>query len=157
MISLIRPAYDFLVKFAKKTFGLRQKEADLAQSEADAAEASRLEEAEIRRKARIIARTEAAAGRAVGVDVAAIAQGRPLDFSQDAFLGAWFVSLNSDPKKLTEKFEKTTNLEMLNAYRATCGEVLICQEHPEQAGDFIRGQRSIEAVAEKKLKRKKQK
>jgi hypothetical protein len=147
LAEAVRPAYDFLVGIAKKALGLRQKEADLGQKEAEHAEARHHEEAEMRRRAAVIERAEKAAGRTVPNDVSAIAQARPLEVSHDAFPGALFVTLDMNVAKLSEKFETTTNVDMMKAHRATSDAVLICRERPEIAGDFVRGQQAIEAVA----------
>lgn len=147
LADAVRPAYDFLVGIAKKAFGLRQKEVDLAQKEAEQADARRHEEAEMRRRAAVIERAENAAGRTVPDDVSAVAQARTLEVSHDAFPGAWYVKCDMDVAKLSEKFEKTTNVDMMKAHRATSDAVLICKERPEIANDFVRGQKAIEAVA----------
>jgi hypothetical protein len=57
------------------------------------------------------------------------------------------VKRDMDVAKLSEKFEKTTNVDMMKAHRATSDAVLICKERPEIANDFVRGQKEIEAVA----------
>ena len=147
LAETVRPAYDFLVGFAKKMFGLRQKEADLAQKEAEQADTRRIEEAELRRRASVMADAEKKLGRNVPKSVAAIIDGHQPKFSFDAFPGAWPIALNADPEKLFEQFEATSNVAMRNAYLATNDAVLICQENPGLAGDFIRGQRAIKAVA----------
>ena len=147
LAEAVRPAYDFLVGIAKKALGVRQKEADLAQKEAERADARRHEEAEMRRRAAVIERAENTAGRTVPDDILAVAQARPLEVSHDAFPGAWYVKRDMDVAKLSEKFEKTTNVDMMKAHRATSDAVLICKERPEIANDFVRGQKAIEAVA----------
>lgn len=147
LAEAVRPAYDFLIGIAKKAFGLRQEEADLAQREAVQTEARRHEDAEMRRRAAILERTEKAAGRTVPDDVLAVAQARPLEVSHDAFPGTWYVTRDMDIAELSDRFEKTTNVDMMKAYRATTDAVLICRERPEIAGDFDRGRQAIEAVA----------
>jgi hypothetical protein len=147
LADAVRPAYDLLVRIAKKAFGLRQREADLAQNEADQAEARRHQEAEMRRRAAVIARAEDAAGWTVPDDVIAVAQDRPLEISHEAFPEAWYVTHGMDVTNLSEEFEKTTNIDMMKAHRATSDAVLICRERPDIANDFVRGQQAIEAIA----------
>jgi hypothetical protein len=147
LADAVRPAYDLLVRIAKKAFGLRQREADLAQNEADQAEARRHQEAKMRRRAAVIARAEDAAGWTVPDDVIAVAQDRPLEISHEAFPEAWYVTHGMDVTNLSEEFEKTTNIDMMKAHRATSDAVLICRERPDIANDFVRGQQAIEAIA----------
>ncbi|WP_170311752.1 hypothetical protein [Sulfitobacter sabulilitoris] len=147
LADAVRPAYDFLVGIAKRAFRLRQKEADLTQKEAEQADERRHQEAEMRRRAAILEKTEKAAGRNIPDDIAAIAQDRPLENNHDDFPGACFVTRDMDFSKLSEKFDETTNLDLMKAHRATSDAVLICQERPEILDDFVKGQQAIEAVA----------
>lgn len=147
LIETIRPAYDFLVRVAKRALGLRQKEEEQKQRDLELDEARRAEEAEMRRRASVIAQAERKAGREASKGVMAIIDDKPSTLSHDDFPGAWAIEHNADAKKLHETFDRTSNVDMRVAYLATCDAVLICQEEPEAAGDFIRGRKAIEAVA----------
>lgn len=148
LAETVRPAYDFLVHIAKKAFGLRQKEDEQKQQDLDNAEARRVEEAELRRKASVIADAEAKAGRSVSNSVKAIIEGDQVALSPDDFPDAWAIQRDADPKELNDRFDATSNVKMRVAYLATRDAVLICEDEPKVVGDFIRAQKAIEAVAD---------
>ena len=72
LTEAIRPAYDFLVKIAKKAFGIREKDEELRQKTLAHEAEIEAQEAEMRRRATVVASAERKAGRSVDAEVNAV-------------------------------------------------------------------------------------
>ena len=140
LIDAIRPAYDFVVDIAKRAFGRRKEEAS---REA----ARRKEEAELRRRAAVVAEELERSRQAVPEALREVANAEAAAYSEASFPGAWAISPGADPKKIGERLNATTNLDLRAAYMATRDAVRLLEGDAPLRAKFEIGMQVLEGGA----------
>ncbi|WP_282025322.1 hypothetical protein [Limimaricola cinnabarinus] len=136
----IQPAYDRLVTFARHAFLLRER-----------VYAARDLEAEIDRRAMVVAEAERAAGRAIGSDMSAVLSAIESRAYEDGdFPGAWSLSKKADQAAVRERLDGMSNIALRRCYLATRDAVAIVVEHQDAHDRFDRGRRVIELEADRR-------
>ena len=135
----IAPARTWLVRFAKKIWGISKREADLEQAEA-----------EQRRRAALMAKQEQDAGRPVPYTLSIIADGASLPVSVDSFPGAWAVSQDADIADIAEKLNEMPNLKVRATWRASVDAAMLCDDAPVLRGNFWRGADLLEHISDQR-------
>lgn len=160
----IRPAYDMLLGFARRMFGLREREKALAAAEAErdirqkallAAEAERqvreaeldVEEAELRRRARVVDAAVRQSGQAVPASLQDVVARKGATMTEDSFPGAWTFSPGDKVEEVSELLNKTTNLDLRAAYQATRDAMLLTETDDALRSRFALAVQVIEANA----------
>ncbi|MSU90600.1 hypothetical protein GE300_13405 [Rhodobacteraceae bacterium 2CG4] len=133
----VRPAYDRLLKFAKKAALFRERIYGLRRSEE-----------EVARRAKIVVDAEQRAGRPVDevlAQVMADAEGR--EYNEDDFPGAWAIQKRADPQVIEKRLVGMTNQIIRGCYLATRDAAEITAEGQAIHSDFVRGQTVLEYEA----------
>lgn len=132
----IMPAFDLLVGFARRVFGVRQRE-----------EAQEATAAELRRRAAVVEATMSQSRQVVPESLAALAAGEPRPLDAEGFPGAWSIPSDADAAALRKRLEVTTNLELRAAYQATRDAMLLTEEDVALRAGYVRGVKVIEMNA----------
>lgn len=133
----IQPAYDRLVTFARHAFRLRER-----------VFATRRLEADLARRAMIVADAERAAGRAVGTELSTVlSTTEELVYEDDDFPGAWSISKYADRDSVEERIDGMSNRALRGCYLATRDAAAIAGEQQDARDRFDRGRRVMEFEA----------
>lgn len=163
----IKPAYDLLLGFARRVFGIRERETALVAAEAardihqkalQAAEAERearqaalgVKEAELRRKASIIDAAVRKAGQASPSSLEDLVAGKNVILTEDSFPGAWAFSRDHSAESVKKQLSATTNLDLRAAYQATRDAMLLTETDAVLRGKFALAVDVIVANAEQR-------
>ncbi|MBP1804685.1 hypothetical protein [Rubellimicrobium aerolatum] len=137
LIDRIRPASRWLTDIAAWVARLLQREKDLHR-----------QEAEITRRAAILAKAEAAQGRSVPGDIAEIAASRmPVTYTASSFPDAWHIGPNADKVHVQRQLDAMENKALSACHRATRDALLLCEEPSELRTGFSRGLGALEVGA----------
>ncbi|MGK7653818.1 hypothetical protein ACSQ76_15795 [Roseovarius sp. B08] len=140
LIDAILPAYDFVLDIAKRAFGRRE-------DEAARETARRKEEAELRRRAAVVAEGLERSQQAVPEALREVANAEAATYSEASFPGAWAISPGADPKKVGERLNATTNLDLRAAYMATRDAVRLLEGDAPLRAKFEIGMQVLEGGA----------
>jgi hypothetical protein len=140
LIAAIRPAYDFVVEIARRAFGRRREEEALG-------EALRRDEAELRRRAAVVAEALERSRKSVPEALRDIADGGVATYDEASFPGAWAIAAGSDHRKVGDRLNATANLELRNAYMATRDAIRLLEDDASLRAKFEMGMKVIEGGA----------
>ena len=132
----IMPAFDALVGFARRVFGVRQRE-----------EAQEAKAAELRRRAAIVEASMSKSQQVVPEGLTALAAGETLPLDEESFPGAWAIPREADTLALRKRLDATPNLELRAAHQATRDAVLLTEDGDELRDRFVNGVKIIETNA----------
>jgi hypothetical protein len=151
LMATIMPAFDMLVGVASRVFGIRKREAALAEAEAAQVKqepAQKDEASELRRRANVIATAIERTGKAAPGPLQNVAEGQSAAMEEASFPGAWAIAPGARPDDLSKRLNATTNLDLRAAYQATRDAVLITDEHAPLRARFDLGLRVLAANAD---------
>lgn len=134
--DVIQPAYDFLVRFAKKVFKLRRREKAVAEKEA-----------QNRMAAKALADERKRNRQPVPATLAKLVKGERLPLDRDAFPDAFFISHGAKPEKILEALDAMSNTSLRRTWVASMQARQLCDERPDLAADLGRGVKCLEFAA----------
>lgn len=149
----IKPAYDMLLGFARRVFGIREREMALAAADAEGAarqDALDVEEAELRRRASIVDAAVRRAGQASPASLQDVIAGKGVILSEESFPGAWTITPDEKLDDLKKRLNATTNLSLRAAYQATQDAMLLTETDPALRSRFTLAVQVIETNAEQR-------
>lgn len=150
LTQAIMPAYDMLLSFARRVFGLRERETALAAAEAERLarqEAFDIEEAELRRRASVVDAAVRKAGQASPPSLQDVIAGKNAILTEDSFPGAWTITQDHKLDDVKKRLNATTNLALRAAYQATRDAMLLTETDQTLYSKFALATRVIESNA----------
>lgn len=135
--SRIQPAYGRLVTFAKHAFRLRQR-----------VFAARRLEADVARRAKVLAERERASGRPIDNELSAVlGSANQHVYEVENFPGAWAIPKTSDRAAVETRLDAMSNKALRSCYLATRDATEIVGEHQDVHDYFDRGRRVLQFEA----------
>lgn len=123
LVEAIRPAAEFLIGFARRFFHLRKREAELA------------------RRATVLARELVAASRPVMPALAEISDAvTPAFYSEASFPDAWAIPQGADPQDIQARLDAMKNRDLRRTFVANRDATLLCEDDPDLRACFRRGE-----------------
>ncbi|WP_210528338.1 hypothetical protein [Rubellimicrobium arenae] len=129
----IQPAYGRLVRFARQAFRLRERVFAVRRSEAD-----------VTRRAAVVADAESRNGRPVSPGLQEILDAsKTVTYEVEDFPGAWAIQAHPDPRKVKARLDEMSNRGLRDCFLATRDAAEITVGQQEIHAGFDRGQQLL--------------